>query len=488
MTNDDTTLILGSSPSRGTIFTKEISENGDATQENPNISGQIEAETERDVKFPKRLRQNGKGKVWATIYLRPEHPRYRLYWRATIDGKKATRTKDFATYSAAKKAGDDVVKELAKGLDSAKLTPGQASDALAAFEGLQRHYHATGDKLSLRAVVAEHCEALAKLKASGHTLGEALDRFINTVAVVQRKSLKEAVVEYIAHRQAEVDSKVKAGKGRPPSAVYQYNVAMWLNEFAGTFQNTVVCDLTKELLDTYIGNFKELSPKSRNDRRAVVKMFLRDWCVPKDYLSRTHRLFEAVGFKAESADAADIDFFRPKELRDMLHGADAELLPVIALGGLAGLRREEILRLAWSDVWRVKGKVEISARIAKGRKRRLVSISPALAAWLRPYRQASGPVWGKSADALEDAQAALRDAGEIPARRNGLRHSFITFHMAMHCNENLTAAEAGNSPQMIHDHYRALATRSDAVKWFSIKPTKAAGAANVIQLSTKAMQ
>jgi hypothetical protein len=79
-------------------------------------------------------------------------------------------------------------------------------------------------------------------------------------------------------------------------------------------------------------------------------------------------------------------------------------------------------------------------------------------------------VWAKSADALEDATSTLRNAGGIPARRNGLRHSFITYHMAMHANENLTSAEAGNSPQMIHEHYRALATKAEAEKWFNIVP------------------
>jgi len=56
----------------------------------------------------------------------------------------------------------------------------------------------------------------------------------------------------------------------------------------------------------------------------------------------------------------------------------------------------------------------------------------------------------------------------------------------MHANENLTAAEAGNSPQMIHDHYRALATRREAVKWFGVKPSRATGAADIIQLPATA--
>jgi hypothetical protein len=88
---------------------------------------------------------------------------------------------------------------------------------------------------------------------------------------------------------------------------------------------------------------------------------------------------------------------------------------------------------------------------------------------------------------LEEALAKLRDEKtvKVKARRNGLRHSFITFHMAMHTNENLTAAEAGNSPQMIHDHYRALATQKEARAWFSVKPAKAAKSENVIQLKIR---
>jgi integrase len=210
-----------------------------------------------------------------------------------------------------------------------------------------------------------------------------------------------------------------------------------------------------------------------------VKQFLR-WCMAKDYLAQQHRLFEAVGFKTEETGEGEIDFYRPKELRDMLNAADAELVPVIALGGLGGLRREEIMRLDWSDVWRVPGHVEISARIAKGRKRRLVNVCRALAAWLRPYRNATGQVWGKSPDALEEALTALRERLSIPARRNGLRHGFITFYMALHVSEDKAAAQAGNSPAMIHEHYRGLARRKEAVQWFEVKPPRSKS--SIIQL------
>jgi integrase len=422
------------------------------------------------VKFPKRIKF--RGRLLATIYGRCKgRCSYRVAWN--VAGQR--RMASFPSYSLAKRHADGLVKDLAKGSQVTALHPAQARDALAALERLETLRQASGRRFSLLAAVSEFAEAVGKLH--GRALGEAVDGYLSTVAVVQRKNLQEAVAEFIGSRKHL--GVAKDGERPKRSPTYLYNVAMWLNEFASTFPGHAVCDLTKQHLDTYIGKFKELSAKSRNDRRATIKMFLR-WCVAKDYLSHTHRLFEAVDFKAESADATDIDFFRSKELRNMLDSADAELVPVIALGGLAGLRREEILRLTWVDVWRVKGKVEISARIAKGRKRRLVDICPALAGWLRLYHNMTGPLWGKSPDALEESLAELRDRLGIPARRNGLRHGFCSYHFALHCNENLTAAEAGNSPQMIHDHYRALVTKAEARKWFAVKPKNSAG--KVIQL------
>ena len=47
---------------------------------------------------------------------------------------------------------------------------------------------------------------------------------------------------------------------------------------------------------------------------------------------------------------------------------------------------------------------------------------------------------------------------------------FCTYHFALHDNENLTAAQAGNSPAVIHSAYKGLATKAEAKKWFNVKP------------------
>jgi hypothetical protein len=74
----------------------------------------------------------------------------------------------------------------------------------------------------------------------------------------------------------------------------------------------------------------------------------------------------------------------------------------------------------------------------------------------------------------------LREPLKIPSRRNGLRHGFCSFHFALHANENSTAAVAGNSPAMIHAHYKGLATKAEAERWFAVAPAEAA---NIITMA-----
>jgi integrase len=136
------------------------------------------------------------------------------------------------------------------------------------------------------------------------------------------------------------------------------------------------------------------------------------------------------------------------------------------------------LRLTWQDVFRVPGHIEITAGKSKTRQRRLVEVCPALAAWLEDYRQLTGKVCtitAASVDVLWQQQfLKLCDDAKVSRRRNGLRHGFCSFHFALHSNENLTAAQAGNSPAMIHAHYKGLATKAEAEKWFAIAPAETA--------------
>jgi hypothetical protein len=97
-------------------------------------------------------------------------------------------------------------------------------------------------------------------------------------------------------------------------------------------------------------------------------------------------------------------------------------------------------------------------------------MSDNLCAWLLPLRKASGPVCPYSNLAIVFARMAKR-AG-VPWKRNGLRHSFISYRTAFVKNVGQVAFEAGNSAQMIHRHYLKVVTESVARKWFAILPNE----------------
>ena len=407
-------------------------------------------------------------KAEAKIYGKSDkYPFYRV--AAYVGGKR--RMASYGTYGEAKAAADVLVKALAKGSTAAALTARQAADALAALERLQSFQQSTGRRLSLLAAVSELAEVSAKL--NGLTLREVVTGYLATVATIRRVDLLQAVDEFIKSREHRTIA--TSGKRPELSAGYAYNVAMWLREFAGTFPNTAVCDLKKDLLNGYLSAFSHLSARSRNVRRIVVSMFLK-WCVRQDYLTAGHRLLEADRMSRENDAPESIEFYKPAELRSLLKNAKGEMRVVIALQALAGLRLEETLRLDWRDVFGIPGHVEVSTSKSKTRQRRLVQICPSLEQWLAPYRDREGKLaaqW-QTVNGYAQAFAAFRNGLEIPSRKNGLRHGFVTFHFALHANENLTSAQAGNSPTMIHAHYKGLATKAEAEKWFSVEPAGAA--------------
>ncbi|HEY5704026.1 MAG TPA: hypothetical protein VIS96_00460 [Terrimicrobiaceae bacterium] len=56
---------------------------------------------------------------------------------------------------------------------------------------------------------------------------------------------------------------------------------------------------------------------------------------------------------------------------------------------------------------------------------------------------------------------------------NVLRHTFGSYHYALHRYENLIAAEMGNSPAMVFRHYRAVVAPEAATTFWSLFPTAA---------------
>jgi integrase len=142
------------------------------------------------------------------------------------------------------------------------------------------------------------------------------------------------------------------------------------------------------------------------------------------------------------------------------------LRPFLAIGAFAGLRTAELHRLDWSEIDLDRGFITVAASKAKTRRRRLVPISKNLKLWLKPLRKKSGPVCVHVC-----AQHAAKTKCEGFAwAKNGLRHSFISYRLAILHDTARVALEAGNSPQVIFSSYRELVTPKAAKAWFGIRP------------------
>ena len=78
---------------------------------------------------------------------------------------------------------------------------------------------------------------------------------------------------------------------------------------------------------------------------------------------------------------------------------------------------------------------------------------------------------------------ATEDAPDLkPWPQDVLRHTGISCHYRLHGDEAKTAGWAGNSPDMIHAHYRALVSAKDAKRFFEIRP-KGKTSGKVIELT-----
>jgi len=149
-----------------------------------------------------------------------------------------------------------------------------------------------------------------------------------------------------------------------------------------------------------------------------------------------------------------------------------ELVPYLAIAFFAGIRPEEISRLSWDDIDLNLGEIHIRSAQSKTHSARIVHISGNLKTWLLKYRKESGKVFAYSETSLKRWRAKVMKTAGVSTIQDGARHTFATFHLALHGIDD-TLQELGHTdPKMLFRHYRGLAKnrKAQAQKFFEIKP------------------
>jgi integrase len=311
----------------------------------------------------------------------------------------------------------------------------------------------------LESAVAQFVEATAILGET--SVVESAKFFVRrNPGVLPKKSVRQVVEEFIADKQAK-------GRGERYLSDLRYRG----NKFARAF-SCGIADLKGATIEDFLLSLKLSAQSYTNFRRVLGTLFA--FAKRRGYLLKDHDELDRV--EKLRPDNGETEIYTPDEFRRLLLAANAEFLPSLAIGGLAGLRSSEIERLDWTEVRLDERFIEIKKGKTKTASRRLVPVVESLAEWLAPLAKHHGPVWPHAHDSFYDAQqataasTATEGRGAVVWKQNALRHSFISYRLAAVQDVNQVALESGNSPGMIHKHYKQLVSGAEGGKWFAIRP------------------
>jgi integrase len=305
-------------------------------------------------------------------------------------------------------------------------------------------------------------------------------------------TIRDAVKFYLPHLRATnrscsaaelVDELLKAKKADGASERYIRDLRNRLGHFADVFDGRPVAEITSTQIDHWLRSLSDketgnrLSPTTRNHFRRLLGVAFsfaqqHGYCVenPAASTSRAKEVESPVGILSVQQTAR------------LLESAAPQLVPFIAIGAFAGLRRAELERLDWREIDLQSGLIEVTASNAKSARRRLVKIQPNLAQWLQPHAQLSGSVTPPGYVKL--LSAAREAAGITDWPSNALRHSFASYHLARFSDAAALALELGHTnTALVFAHYRQLVKPKDAERYWKIAP--AVSAEKVVQFAAE---
>jgi len=399
----------------------------------------------------------------ATIYHQQHRQAERFEVRYyDVDGSMQRLT--FPSYSSAKKFADIAVREIAANRDHFVTLRGRdAFDFQTAIETLAPLGLSIGQAATL---IADNHRQLA----GQATLPEAIKYFVeNRPQNSPDITVREVVDQLLALKEKEGE----VGK------IYLRDLRVRLHKFAKAFQCPISRVRPQEMREYLLAG--DVSHRTRHNLRTTLTT-LFNFALSEGYLPADHKGVPRPTKRSRMKLA--IKVFTPEEMIKLLANAKSDHRVALAVMGFAGIRAEEFKRLQWEHFDFSERHIIVPDSVAKCEERRIVPLSDNLLAWLMPHKKASGTVCPYNNLAIVFARLAKR-AG-IQWKRNGLRHSFISYRTALTKNVPQVAFEAGNSPQMIYRHYLKAVTESAAKQWFAISPDQPANVIPVPQATAVA--
>ena len=201
--------------------------------------------------------------------------------------------------------------------------------------------------------------------------------------------------------------------------------------------------------------------------------------------------FKAVRLAKTSATKGEIEILTPAEAETLLRTAEEYFPRAVASYALqlfAGIRAEEITRLDAEHV--TADGIELPAAVTKKGRRRHITPSATLAAWLAKYPFEPCPNWRRvdravrylagwnlapDPDLVKLSEETEGDKPKAPRPdwpQNALRHSHASYSVANGDSIDTLLFEFGHTanPGVLRAHYRGRASKKQAIEYFAIAP------------------
>ena len=242
-------------------------------------------------------------------------------------------------------------------------------------------------------------------------------------------------------------------------------------------------EVTRQQVESYLRGLRaadgtnKASKKFWNNTLNELRGFFA-WCSTPDKSTNRPFTFENPAAEVRAYDARQVreqqnarpittDIRKVRRMFSVLYcWRGGAMLRYHALAYFAGIRPTEIQRMNGREKELINLKtriITIPANISKTRHERHVTISDNLAAWLQATE--GRPITPTNFKHL--LEASKKHFGQT---HDEARHSFISYHVALHRSLGDAALQAGNSESIIKRHYLNLHPREEGEQFFRIVP------------------
>lgn len=336
-------------------------------------------------------------------------------------------------------------------------------DANAKAKELRKEYGALGDmalKLSHEQLV-EAAQCFTLIEGKGIGLTDAVNYALKGQEDSRLPGLTIPVSQAVSKRVEAMEGANK--RDRAVSTTLSR-----LNQLSALYGGVLIANMRTKHIRSVLAT-PHWQPATRKGYLREFKTFF-DWCIKQGWI---------LANPCDPIDMPTVDhkmpeYMLPDDVKRVLYTmyqANPNCASPAAIGFFAGIRTAELERLKWGDVDLVEQNITIRPEVAKIRRARHVTMSNNLRQWLSDSR-------------FPDPASLIMPPGFKAVRRractqlclpwppNAMRHSFATYHLAMHKDAGKTATQLGHSKgsELLFTNYRGLATEAESAAYWNIMP------------------